>query len=56
MLLGEGDQHPPLHYKKFSLQEQDKINDCHYLGTRAPTQFDHLVTASMAGGFQARYK
>lgn len=57
-LYGIGDlhsQHPPLHYKKLSLQEQGRINDCFILGTNAPTQFDHLVTASVAGGFQARY-
>lgn len=49
-------QHPPLHYKKFSLQDQTKINECYVLGTSAPCQFDHLVTASIAGGFNARYK
>ena len=49
-------QHPPLNYKKLSLQEQNKTNDCFVLGTFAPTQFDHLVTASVSGGFQARYK
>ena len=56
---GTGDvasQHPPLHYKKFSLQDQSKINECYVLGTSAPTQFDHLVTATIAGGFNARYK
>jgi Rab3 GTPase-activating protein regulatory subunit N-terminus len=47
---------PPLHYKKFSLQDQQKTNDCHALGTVAPNQFDHLVTASIAGGFHARYR
>lgn len=58
-MFGSGDaimEHPPLHYRKFGLQEQNKINTCSLLGTAAPTTFDHLVTASVVGGFQTRYK
>lgn len=49
-------EHPPLHYRKFGLQEQHRINTSFLLGTSAPTNFDHLVTASVVGGFHARYK
>lgn len=49
-------EHPPLHYRKLSLQEQTKINESFLFGTSSASQFDHFTTASIAGGFQARYK
>lgn len=51
-----GQHHPPLNCKKFSLQDQERINDCFVLGTNSPNSVDHFITASTAGGFQARYK
>ena len=44
---------PPLAYKKWALQGQDKIHDAGMCGLDAPNPFDQMKTASILGGHAA---
>ncbi|XP_055995292.1 rab3 GTPase-activating protein non-catalytic subunit-like isoform X2 [Ostrea edulis] len=46
-------QPPPLAYKKWALQEQEKILDLCSCGVKTPNPFDHMKTAAMLGGASA---
>jgi hypothetical protein len=47
---------PPLMYKKWGFTEQDRVADLEYVGPATNNTFDHLVTASLCGGFNASYR
>ncbi|XP_071079517.1 rab3 GTPase-activating protein non-catalytic subunit-like [Haliotis cracherodii] len=49
-------QPPPLAYKKWALQDQDKINDLVSSGVQSSNPFDQMKTASLLGGFSATVK
>ncbi|XP_011310795.1 rab3 GTPase-activating protein non-catalytic subunit [Fopius arisanus] len=42
--------------RKFGFKDQDVINDCEFVGTTSVNTFDHLMTASVCGGFNASYR
>jgi hypothetical protein len=46
---------PPLTYKKWGFTEQD-VADSEVVGQATNNTFDHLVTASLYGGFNANYR
>lgn len=53
------DVRPPLTNivcKKWSFKNQDIMNDCEVIGSTSVNTFDHLVTASISGGFNANYR
>ena len=53
------DDRPPLANlacKKWSFKSQDLVNDCEVIGTSTVNTFDHLMTASIAGGYNATYR
>ena len=43
-------------YKKWGFKDQDVVNDCQVIGTTAVNTFDHLMTASICGGYNASYR
>ncbi|KAK0157715.1 hypothetical protein PV328_011418 [Microctonus aethiopoides] len=45
-----------LTFKKLGFKDQDMTNDCEIIGTTSVTSFDHLMTASLCGGFNANYR
>ncbi|XP_015586731.1 rab3 GTPase-activating protein non-catalytic subunit isoform X2 [Cephus cinctus] len=45
-----------LTYKKWGFKNQDIINDCEVIGTTFVNTFDHLMTASICGGYNATYR
>ncbi|XP_043278054.1 rab3 GTPase-activating protein non-catalytic subunit isoform X2 [Venturia canescens] len=45
-----------LAYKKWGFKDQDIVNDCQVIGTTAVNTFDHLMTASICGGYNASYR
>ncbi|KAG8041433.1 hypothetical protein G9C98_002726 [Cotesia typhae] len=45
-----------LTFKKLGLRDQDVANDCEVIGTTSVNTFDHLMTASICGGFNASYR
>ncbi|XP_014294842.1 rab3 GTPase-activating protein non-catalytic subunit [Microplitis demolitor] len=49
---------PPscLTFKKLGFKDQDVTNDCEVIGTTSVNTFDHLMTASICGGFHASYR
>ncbi|XP_047119989.1 rab3 GTPase-activating protein non-catalytic subunit [Schistocerca piceifrons] len=47
---------PPLMYKKWGFQEQEVTADSEMVGISTANTFDHLVTASLCGGFGAYYR
>lgn len=50
---------PPLtnlSYKKWAFKNQDIANDSEVVGTTSINSFDHLMTASICGGFNATYR
>jgi hypothetical protein len=47
---------PPLMYKKWGFTEQDRVTDSEVVGPSTDNTFDHLVTASLIGGFSATYR
>ncbi|KAL8566839.1 hypothetical protein ACOMHN_052237 [Nucella lapillus] len=47
-------QPPPLAYKKWALNDQDRITDLVSCGVKCPSTFDHLKRASMEHGFNAQ--
>ncbi|XP_076280641.1 rab3 GTPase activating protein [Lasioglossum baleicum] len=53
------DDLPPitnLSYKKWGYRNQDIINDSEVIGTTSVNSFDHLMTASLCGGYNASYR
>ncbi|XP_023244121.1 rab3 GTPase-activating protein non-catalytic subunit-like [Centruroides sculpturatus] len=44
---------PPLTYKKWSFQENNKINDCDSIGVVTLNSFDYLSSQSLRSGFYA---
>lgn len=44
---------PPLTYKKWSFQENNKINDCDSIGIVTSNSFDYLSMQSLRSGFHA---
>lgn len=53
------DDLPPLtnlSYKKWGYKNQDVVNDSEVIGTTSVNSFDHLMTASICGGFNASYR
>ncbi|OCT79434.1 rab3 GTPase-activating protein non-catalytic subunit [Xenopus laevis] len=52
----ENVQPPPLAYKKWGLQDVDKIVDHASVGVMALSPFDQMKTASILGGFNAAIK
>jgi hypothetical protein len=46
---------PPLTYKKWGFTEQN-VADSEVVGPATSNSFDHLVTASLCGGFNANYR
>ncbi|XP_076636420.1 rab3 GTPase activating protein isoform X2 [Colletes latitarsis] len=53
------DDLPPitnLSYKKWGYKNQDIINDSEVIGTTSVNSFDHLMTASICGGYHASYR
>ncbi|XP_041353023.1 rab3 GTPase-activating protein non-catalytic subunit-like isoform X2 [Gigantopelta aegis] len=51
-----GLQPPPLAYKKWGLQGQDRINDHVSCGLHSTNAFDQLQMVSMTGGYNAQVK
>ncbi|XP_070571342.1 rab3 GTPase-activating protein non-catalytic subunit-like [Ptychodera flava] len=49
-------QPPPLAYKKWNLQDQEKKNDIVSTGVTTPCSFDQMSTASILGGYNATVK
>ncbi|XP_077997216.1 rab3 GTPase-activating protein non-catalytic subunit-like [Glandiceps talaboti] len=49
-------QPPPLAYKKWSLQDQERKNDHISVGVTTPCSFDQMSTASILGGYNASIK
>ena len=47
---------PPLVYKKWGFTEQDRVSDSEVVGPATNNTFDHLVTASLRGGFSTNYR
>ena len=47
---------PPLVYKKWGFTEQDRVSDSEFVGPATNNTFDHLVTASLCGGFSTNYR
>lgn len=47
---------PPLALKKWAFIDQDQLRDCEVVGPSSSDMFDHLMTASIGGGFNARYR
>ncbi|XP_015117604.1 rab3 GTPase-activating protein non-catalytic subunit [Diachasma alloeum] len=45
-----------LTFRKFGFKEQDIINDCEFIGITSVNTFDHLMTASICGGYGASYR
>ncbi|XP_031839232.1 rab3 GTPase activating protein isoform X2 [Nomia melanderi] len=53
------DDLPPvtnLSYKKWGYRNQDIVNDSEVIGTTTVNSFDHLMTASICGGYNASYR
>ncbi|XP_076244895.1 rab3 GTPase activating protein isoform X2 [Calliopsis andreniformis] len=53
------DDLPPLtnlSYKKWGYKNQDIVNDSEIIGTTSVNSFDHLMTASICGGYNASYR
>ncbi|XP_014472926.1 PREDICTED: rab3 GTPase-activating protein non-catalytic subunit isoform X1 [Dinoponera quadriceps] len=53
------DDMPPvtsLSYKKWAFKSQDISNDSEVIGTTSINSFDHLMTASICGGYNATYR
>jgi hypothetical protein len=47
---------PPLVYKKWGFTELDRVSDSEVVGPATNNTFDHLVTASVCGGFSTNYR
>ena len=47
---------PPLPYKKWGFKEHERIIDTEVVGPATDNAFDHLVTASIRGGFNSHYR
>lgn len=47
---------PPLMYKKWGFTGQDKVAESEVVGPATDNTFDHLVTASLFGGFNTNYR
>nr|CAD7424763.1 unnamed protein product [Timema monikensis] len=47
---------PPLTYKKWGFADQERVSDCEFAGPATATTFDHLLTASVCGGFNTWYR
>ncbi|KAH0948530.1 hypothetical protein HN011_009005 [Eciton burchellii] len=45
-----------LSYKKWAFKNQDIANDSEVIGTMSINSFDHLMTASICGGYNATYR
>ncbi|KYQ51818.1 Rab3 GTPase-activating protein non-catalytic subunit [Trachymyrmex zeteki] len=45
-----------LSYKKWTFKNQDIANDLEVIGTTSINSFDHLMTASICGGYNAAYR
>ncbi|XP_011867748.1 PREDICTED: rab3 GTPase-activating protein non-catalytic subunit isoform X2 [Vollenhovia emeryi] len=45
-----------LSYKKWTFKNQDITNDLEVIGTTSINSFDHLMTASICGGYTATYR
>ncbi|XP_012523480.2 rab3 GTPase-activating protein non-catalytic subunit isoform X1 [Monomorium pharaonis] len=45
-----------LSYKKWTFKNQDVANDLEVIGTTSINSFDHLMTASICGGYNATYR
>jgi len=43
-------------YKKWGFTEQDRVSDSEVVGPATDNPFDHLVTASLCGGFSTNYR
>ncbi|XP_017879707.1 rab3 GTPase-activating protein non-catalytic subunit isoform X3 [Ceratina calcarata] len=53
------DDLPPitnLSYKKWGYKSQDIVNDSEVIGITSVNSFDHLMTASICGGYNASYR
>lgn len=46
----------PLGVRKWGFQDQDTINDVVVVGLNLTNTFDHLLTAAICGGFDAKYR
>jgi hypothetical protein len=47
---------PPLIHTKWGFPDQETIKDCQVVGSTNVNTFDHLMTASICGGFDATVK
>nr|CAD7257648.1 unnamed protein product [Timema shepardi] len=47
---------PPLTYKKWGFADQERVSDCEFAGPATTNTFDHLMTASICGGFNTWYR
>lgn len=45
-----------LSYKKWEFRNQDITNDTEIIGTTSVSSFNHLMTASLCGGYNALYR
>lgn len=45
-----------LSYKKWGFKNQGITNDCEIIGTTSVDTFDHLMSASICGGYNAAYR
>ncbi|ERL83997.1 rab3 GTPase-activating protein regulatory subunit-like [Dendroctonus ponderosae] len=46
----------PLSVRKWGFQDQSSVNDVAVIGLNMTNTFDHLLTASVCGGFEAKYR
>lgn len=46
----------PLGVRKWGFQDQATINDVAVVGLNLTNTFDHLLTAAICGGFDAKYR
>ncbi|XP_011502639.1 PREDICTED: rab3 GTPase-activating protein non-catalytic subunit [Ceratosolen solmsi marchali] len=42
--------------KKWGFKNQDVVNDCEVIGSTSVNTFDHLMTASICGGYNSSYR
>lgn len=47
---------PPLTLKKWAFVDHESVSDCEVIGPSSSDMFDHLMTASMCGGFNTCYR
>ena len=47
---------PPLSYKRWQYEAAEPVNDCESIGLSTPNTFEPLHTASVLGGYKAKFR